>query len=68
MCPYTGTSTSHAVGAVGYKKDSKGREVWIIRNSWGKSWADGGYGFIQIEKSGAGIINVQLKPSHPVMV
>lgn len=30
----------HAVVAVGYDDDSK---CFIIRNSWGKSWADGGY-------------------------
>jgi cathepsin L len=33
----------HAIVLVGYDDD---REVWIIRNSWGSSWGDRGYGYI----------------------
>lgn len=36
-------SWMHAVVLVGYD-DEKGR--WIIRNSWGTGWEDGGYGYI----------------------
>jgi len=68
MCGDTSTSTDHIVGIVGYTKDSKGKEVWIVRNSWGTSWADKGYGFIEIESSGGGIINTQRYPSYPAMV
>ena len=32
----------HAISIVGYTKDG-----FIIRNSWGKSWADGGYSILK---------------------
>lgn len=43
---HTGNSNSidHDVGLVGWD-DSKG--AWIMRNSWGTSWANGGYGWIK---------------------
>ena len=52
-CP---TSTSHAIGAVGY-----GSNYWIVRNSWGTSWGEHGYGRIAIVE-GVGICAVQSKP------
>lgn len=37
------TGINHAVMIVGWD-DSKGRAgAWIVRNSWGTSWGDGGY-------------------------
>lgn len=34
----TGATINHAVQAVGYSAD-----YWLIRNSWGASWGEGGY-------------------------
>mmetsp|Transcript_99054 Transcript_99054/g.227518 ORF Transcript_99054/g.227518 Transcript_99054/m.227518 type:complete len:359 (+) Transcript_99054:46-1122(+) len=34
----TGTDVDHVVQAVGYSKD-----YWVIRNSWGPSWGEGGF-------------------------
>lgn len=48
---YTATDTkngekmkpNHAVVIAGFGVDLDGDEYWIIRNSWGKDWAQGGY-------------------------
>jgi len=48
---YLGTDTkdgekvnpNHAVVIAGYGVDLDGDDYWIIRNSWGRDWADGGY-------------------------
>jgi hypothetical protein len=36
----------HVILVVGYD-DSPGRQCWIIRNSWGTSWGDAGYGYVR---------------------
>lgn len=42
---------NHAVNLVGYEIVN-GQECWVIRNSWGPQWGDGGY------------INIAIKPSR----
>ena len=34
---------NHAVQLVGYDTDEEGAPYWIIRNSWGEEWGEGGY-------------------------
>jgi hypothetical protein len=40
---------NHSVCIVGYKDDTSMPEggFWIIKNSWGAGWRDGGYGFMK---------------------
>ncbi|CAL6030836.1 Cathepsin_L [Hexamita inflata] len=45
----TNFELEHAVTAVGYGK-KHGKDVWVIKNSWGSSWGDDGFFFVEIGK------------------
>ncbi|HAF30325.1 MAG TPA: hypothetical protein DCG75_14885, partial [Bacteroidales bacterium] len=37
------TTTNHAISLVGWGNDATYGDYWILRNSWGSSWGEGGY-------------------------
>ena len=55
--PACSKTVNHAVLVVGYDSQS-----WIIKNSWGKGWGDGGYARIKRGKNMCGIIEQSVAP------
>jgi cathepsin L len=53
---------NHFVQIVGYTNNG-GRDVWIVKNSWGAKWGQGGYAFV--ERSSC---NVLQQPVAPIVV
>lgn len=51
--PGCGTQMDHAVQLVGYSPGSGG--YWIVRNSWGASWGNGGFVYLAFGQDVCGI-------------
>ncbi|XP_006657083.1 senescence-specific cysteine protease SAG39-like [Oryza brachyantha] len=62
------TDLNHAVTAVGYGTDEHGTKYWLMKNSWGSDWAEGGY--IKIVRDDAasttGRCGLAMQASYPV--
>ena len=61
-----GTNLDHGVTAVGYGTED-GVEYFLVKNSWGASWGDGGYVKIGVEsEDAAGVCGILSgPPSYP---
>jgi len=53
-CPKN--SANHAMLTVGWKYSTKEKKTkWIVKNSWGKSWGQGGYIYLEYGKNVCGM-------------
>jgi len=53
---------NHIVGLIGYGVDN-GRDYWLLRNSWGKSWGEEGYmRLARNEKNKCGVASEAVTP------
>lgn len=61
-----GTDLNHAITAVGYGTAPDGTRYWLMKNSWGASWGEGGYVRIRRGVRGEGVCGLAKLPSYPV--
>lgn len=65
-----GTNLDHGVGLVGYGTDGNGAPYYILRNSWGSSWGQGGYMYLargSAFNDGQGQCGALMMGSYPVI-
>ena len=64
--PDCGDELDHGVLAVGYGFDDDAQmEYWLVKNSWGSDWGEGGYVRIQRGATQGGLCGIALSASFP---
>lgn len=62
-----GTQLDHGVAVVGYGTTEEGTKYWIVKNSWGEGWGEGGYVRMQrgVEAM-EGLCGIAMEASYPI--
>jgi C1A family cysteine protease len=61
-----GTKLDHGVLAVGYGTIN-GKKHFKVKNSWGNTWGDKGFIYIERTGDGSGKCGIQLAASYPIV-
>lgn len=62
-----GTNLDHGVLLVGFGTED-GKDFWLIKNSWGNKWGDGGYiKLLRTQENGPGQCGIYMQASYPII-
>jgi KDEL-tailed cysteine endopeptidase len=61
-----GTVLDHGVAVVGYGVNYDGTPYWIVKNSWGPTWGEGGYIRMLRGTGDGGLCGIAMQASFPV--
>ncbi|KAI3498687.1 hypothetical protein L1887_34464 [Cichorium endivia] len=63
-----GTDLNHDLIVVGYGTNADGIKYWLVKNSWGLEWGDGGYIMIQRDvEDKEGLCGIAMETSIPTL-
>ena len=62
-CVVGSTTINHALLVIGFGTDSTtGQDYWLVQNSWGTSWGQGGFGKVRRGSNTCGLANCATYP------